>query len=160
LNGPKIPPGPKPPKETRRTFQPIPENSVFTLNDYTGWKIPQIITGLMNTYAQELESNRLNRNLTTDMIRENAANCFRAAMPELSDRASVLAYIACVAWALRMRVIEPSEAKTMMFMAQTQLTALKTPNNPTGDPAAKPRAPTPPEPTLFALPPKPRKDPT
>jgi hypothetical protein len=57
---------------------------------------------------------------------EKAFNdAFKAAMPELSNKESIQAFIACVAKGMSLRVITQMEAKPMLYMAQTAISACK-----------------------------------
>jgi len=108
-------------------IQEFGEETVFAARDYSGLTIKQTVELLMNIYSKSLKEFQSIRGVPEHTALENAARCWRAELPELIDRKSVLAYVACIAWGQRMGAISGSDAKLMMFMAQTQLTALKVP---------------------------------
>lgn len=60
---------------------------------------------------------------------EEAKEAWMAELPLLTDRTSAALYISCIAVGLKMRVLNPQEAKAMMFIAQTHLTAIKEPED-------------------------------
>lgn len=104
-------------------FTPLPEQPLAA-QDYSGMSIPEVVAHTMNVYAQALKA-LVDLKMDHAVAKENAARLWRAELPELTDRRSVVAYIACVAWGQKMRLLEPAEIKVMIFMAQTQLTVLK-----------------------------------
>lgn len=57
----------------------------------------------------------------SDELRILCASAYKSAMPPLTDWLSIRAHIACVSQALLLGVLTDSEAKTLMFTAQTQL---------------------------------------
>jgi hypothetical protein len=56
-----------------------------------------------------------------DELRILCASAYKSAMPALTDWTAIRAHIACVSQALLLGVLSDSEAKTLMFTAQTQL---------------------------------------
>jgi hypothetical protein len=57
----------------------------------------------------------------SEELRVLCASAYKSAMPPLTDWVSIRAHIACVSQALLLGVLTDSEAKTLMFTAQTQL---------------------------------------
>lgn len=107
-------------------IQEFDTETVFAARDYSALTIKQTVELLMNVYSRALKEFQGTRGISDTVAYQNAAQCWKAELPELIDRKSVLAYIACIAWGQRYGAITPTDAKLMMFMAQTQLTALKT----------------------------------
>lgn len=97
----------------------------FETRNNEGESTIQTIDRLMNVYADSLEEFQKDKKLSVKDARHNAGKAWLASLPELTDLNSVLNYIALIAWGLRMRIIEIGESKAMMFMAQTQLSALR-----------------------------------
>lgn len=93
--------------------------------DYSRMQIREIVESCMNLYRATLLELTDKLRLDPLTAKKSAANAWKADLPELADKHSVLAYIACVAWGQRMGLLEPTEVKTMIFMAQTQLSVLK-----------------------------------
>jgi len=58
-------------------------------------------------------------------ILEMAKKAWLMELPALVDRAAVKTFIACAARGLQSRILTPSEAKAMIFIAQTLLSALR-----------------------------------
>ena len=63
--------------------------------------------------------------LGAEGARHHADDTWRAALPEITNKHNALIYIAAIAWGMRNRIIDTNEAKTMIFLVQTQLTVLK-----------------------------------
>lgn len=57
----------------------------------------------------------------SEELRVLCAQAYKSAMPPLTDWLSIRAHIACVSQALLLGVLTDSEAKTLMFTAQTSL---------------------------------------
>lgn len=57
----------------------------------------------------------------SEELRQLCSAAYKSAMPPLVDWLSIRAHIACVSQALLLGVCTESEAKTLMFTAQTQL---------------------------------------
>jgi hypothetical protein len=93
-------------------------------NDYKGRGIADIVAMAMKEYGDELVL-RLDQGWDTEPAKRKAAEVWRAVLPDLTDRTTILAYIACVSWGMRMQLLTAVDAKTMIFLAQTQLSALK-----------------------------------
>ena len=98
----------------------------FESLDYSRLQIGEIICLLTNIYAKELYRLKHLPGMPEDLARQNAGSALLTMLPELVDKHHVLAYIACVAWGQRMRILQSGEAKAMIFLAQTQLSVLKT----------------------------------
>jgi hypothetical protein len=92
--------------------------------DYSALEIGQVVDACMETYGNTLKT-LLDLNMDPSLARENAGRMWRIDLPELTSKHEVLAYIACVAWGQRMRILDAAEVKSMIFMAQTQLSVLK-----------------------------------
>jgi hypothetical protein len=104
----------------------------------------QIVAACADTYAKEFARLIRDSELEGPDVRKRAGDLWRAVLPDILDRRTTTAYIACIAWGSKMQILSPVEAKTMMFMAQTQLTVLKAmSDNPE-------RSTAPPEGGLFA----------
>ncbi|MGB7547380.1 MAG: hypothetical protein WBM14_06510 [Terracidiphilus sp.] len=102
--------------------------------DYSEMGVREVLDHLATVYANALVSMAEILNLDPVTARKSAGNLWRTELPELTDRHSVVIYIACVAWGQRLGILDPAEVKTMIFMAQTQLSVLKSPVPP-GRPA-------------------------
>ena len=117
-------PKPKEPVTVRRRYAPPPNGQKLEVAKPGKETITETIERLMNIYAESLVRFQKEPRMTQAQARQNAGGIWRAELPELTDLESVLTYIALIAWGLRLRILDTGEAKTMMFMAQTQLTAL------------------------------------
>jgi len=115
---------------------------------YSGMTVAEIIATVMREYTGLVVA-LIEDGHAEQAAEAHAARAWRNALPELTDRDSVLAFIACVTCGLKLQILSATEAKTMIFLAQTQLGALKAIS-----PAAKPAAPPAPleisgQPTLW-----------
>ncbi len=109
---------------TVRRFAPPASGGKLRVRNRNKETITGTIEELMNLYADSLVEFQNDPKLTVKDARLNAGRAWRAELPELTDLQSVLTYIALIAWGQRMQILEVGEAKAMMFMAQTQLTAM------------------------------------
>ena len=115
----------KPEKEPRlRRYAPHTKSGRLQTRQRNKETITETIEVMMNIYSEALVAYQDDPRLSIREARVNAGRVWRAELPELTDLSSVLTYIALIAWGQRLRILDVSEAKTMMFMAQTQLTAL------------------------------------
>jgi hypothetical protein len=100
------------------------EQGAPTRPNYSKLEIGQVVDACMETYGDTLKR-LLDLEMDPALARENAGRMWRIDLPELTSKHEVLAYIACVAWGQRMRILDAAEVKSMIFMAQTQLSVLK-----------------------------------
>jgi hypothetical protein len=100
----------------RMSFAPV---------DYSGVPVAGVIQRTAKIYADALADYLRTLDYDRAEASRRAAALWRGVLPELVDRQSTVAYVACVSWGLRMNLLTPTEAKTMMFIAQNQLTVLK-----------------------------------
>ena len=92
--------------------------------NYDEMPISEIVDACMDTYASTLKTLG-DCEMDAVLAKENAGRMWRIDLPELTSKHNVIAFIACVAWGQRMRILDAAEVKTMIFMAQTQLSVLK-----------------------------------
>ena len=92
---------------------------------YAGMTTDQIVRALASQYAVALKFFNGQRGADPVLARQNAVNVWQSLLPEMIDVYQTRAFIACVAWGHKMKLLTPQDAKIMIFMAQTQLTLLK-----------------------------------
>ena len=108
--------------------------------DYANLGPTQIVALCGNLYQECFVSMMSSPYMEGPEAKRRAGDEWRAILPDITDRRTTLAYIACVAWGAKMGILTTLEVKTMMYLAQTQLSVLKTsgqldppPPNPTGN---------------------------
>jgi hypothetical protein len=109
------------------TIQEFPLSAVSSIRlpNYSKMTIKEVVESMMQGYAEDLLKYKAMPHMPDNFARQNANSAWLSQLPDLEDKQSVLQFIACVAWGARMRIMDGAEAKMLMFMAQTQLTALK-----------------------------------
>lgn len=91
---------------------------------YATMSVSQLIGHLQAVHTRTiLEMSALG--LPATAAQEHANLRWRAELPDLIDRHSVMQFIALVAWGTRNRVLDAAEGKMLIFLAQTQLSVLK-----------------------------------
>lgn len=96
-----------------------------TAHRFIGMSTAEIVACCAKTYGDEVARLTLHGELDTTEVKAKASALWSAALPDPIDNPSTVAYIACVAWGARMRLLTPQETKAMMFLAQTQLSVLR-----------------------------------
>ena len=109
------------------TIQEFPLSAVSSIRlpNYSKMTIKEVVESMMQGYAEDLLKYKAMPHMPDNFARQNANSAWLSQLPDLEDKQSVLQFIACVAWGARMHIMDGTEAKMLMFMAQTQLTALK-----------------------------------
>ena len=120
------------------TIQEFPLSAVSSIRlpNYSKMTIKEVVESMMQGYAEDLLKYKAMPHMPDNFARQNANSAWLSQLPDLEDKQSVLQFIACVAWGARMHIMDGTEAKMLMFMAQTQLTALKSAAPPAPAPGA------------------------
>lgn len=119
-------------------------------NHYAHHTIEEIVAHTIGEYGDALIHFMKELDYDRAEAKQRAAEVWRAILPDLITKENTLAYIACVSMGLRIGILNGADAKTMMFIAQTQLSAFKVDASAASKPGLAPSVPDGAQPGLFA----------
>ena len=95
--------------------------------DYRGLSIEQAVSRCAEAYSAAMVQaiHEAGYELKPEEVKEYASAVWRCSMPDLLDKHSARQYVACVAWGLKMSLIDANTAKSMMYIAQLLLSVLR-----------------------------------